>query len=334
MSKSEVSVEKENEEDLVNEVLKAKNRIKNHVVRTPTVKDYYISTKVKADVHLKLEPYQVTGVFKVRGAFNGLLSTYDLVRARGVVCASAGNHGMAVAYGASRLGLDATIVLPRSANPDKVQMIRQYGAQILEGGDSSDEILGTASRISKEHGSLYLPDDVPIVMAGQGTIGLEFMEDCPDIDTMIIPVGGGGLIAGVASIVRALSNTCKIIGVQSERVPGAYESFRQGKIVTVADQKTIADGLAVQTIGEVPLKFLQRSVDDILLVSDEEMKSSIKTLLFQSHIMVEPSAAAPAAALLFGKYKPKNGERVGLLITGGNISYRLLHEILSDAFDP
>ena len=311
----------------------AHNRIRDHVFRTPCYRSLYLSMKVGAEIFLKLECYQPTGVFKIRGAFNIELENLEKIRSSGVITASSGNHGFAVAYAARALGVECDVVVTKDANPDKLKMIELHGAKIIEDGPTTDSIISKAREIAKERGLFFIhPFDDPSIIAGQGTCGLEILEDVPALDSVIVPVGGGGLISGVSTAFRAISPKCKVIGVEATGVPSLYESIKKKKLVTIEHPATIADGLVGQTIGKINFEICERNVDDVVLVTDSQMKEAVKSLLLEGHILAEPSGAAPVAALLSGAYKPNPGERVALIISGGNIAYHFLQDLLNEAF--
>lgn len=311
----------------------AHNRIKDHVFRTPCYPSLYLSKKVGGEIFLKLECYQPTGVFKIRGAFNIELENLEKIRSSGVITASSGNHGFAVAYAARALGVECDVVVTKGANPDKLKMIELHGAKIIEDGATTDSIVSKAREIAKERELFFIhPFDDPSIIAGQGTCGLEILEDIPALDSVIVPVGGGGLISGVSTAFRAISPKCKVIGVEATGVPSLYESIKKKKLVTIEHPATIADGLVGQTIGKANFEICERNVDDVVLVTDDQMKEAVKSLLLDGHILAEPSGAAPVAALISGAYKPNPGERIALIISGGNISYHFLQDLLNEAF--
>ncbi|MDA4111876.1 MAG: threonine/serine dehydratase [Thaumarchaeota archaeon] len=315
------------------DIEKARERIRNYVFRTPLYSNLFLSKRTGADIFVKLECYQPTGVFKIRGAFNIELKNLNLIKERGVVTASSGNHGLSVAYAAKTLGVDCSVVVTKGANPDKIKMIKLFGANVIEDGPTSDSIITRAHEFSAETGRFFIhPFDDPDVISGQGTCGLEMVEEKANFDTLIVPVGGGGLISGISTAVRAMTPECKIIGVEATGVPSLFESMKENKLVTVEDPKTIADGLLGQTIGKLNFEICRKNVDEVVLVSDDSMRQAVKSLLFDSHLLTEPSGAAPAAALLSGVYKPKPGERIGLVISGGNISYKLLLNLLTENY--
>lgn len=317
----------------LSDIESAYERIKEHVFRTPCYPSLYLNKKLGAEVYLKLECFQPTGVFKIRGAFNIELENLERIRQTGVITASSGNHGFSVAYAARALGVDCTVVVTKGANPDKLKMIELHGAKIIVDGSTSDSIIGKAREVAKEKDLFFIhPFDDPSVISGQGTCGLEILEDIAALDTVIVPVGGGGLISGVSTAFKAISPNCKVIGVEATGVPSLYESMKKKKLVTIEHPQTIADGLVGQTIGKMNFEICEKNVDDMVLVTDDQMKEAVKSLLLEGHILAEPSGAAPVAALLSGAYKPKIGERLALVISGGNIAYYLLQDLLNDHF--
>ena len=318
----------------ITDILIAKQRIRDYVFRTPCFNSIFFSKKTGAEVFLKIESFQPTGVFKIRGAFNIILEKLAEVRETGVVTASSGNHGLSVSYAAMRLGVRCTVVVTKNANPEKVKMIRLYGAEVVVGGATSDSIIGQARDLSKERGLFFVhPFDDPSVISGQGTIGVELVEDLARVDSVLVPVGGGGLISGISTAVRAMAPNCRVVGVEPTGVPSLYESLKKGELVTVREPRTIADGLVGQTIGKLDFEIIRRNeVGGVVLVSDDEMREAVKTLLVDSHLLIEPSGAAPVAALLSGAYVPKPGERVALILSGGNIAYTLLQDLLNEIY--
>lgn len=317
----------------LDDIESARERIKSYVYKTPLYPNLYLTQKCGVPISLKLECYQPTTVFKIRGAFNIELENLDTIRKTGVVTASSGNHGLSVAYAAKKLGVSCQVVVTKGANPDKIRMIKLYGANVIEDGPTSDSIISRAREITKETGRFFIhPFDDPAVIAGQGTCGLEMYEDDHDLDTVIVGVGGGGLISGVATALKNKRPECKIVGVEATGVPSLYESLKRNELFTVKDPKTIADGLLGQTTGKLNFEICKKYVDDVVLVTDESMKQAVKSLLFDCHIMTEPSGAAPVAALLSGVYKSEKNERIGLVISGGNIAFTLLQDILNESF--
>jgi threonine dehydratase len=315
------------------DVVKARDRIRNHVFKTPFYRNLHLSQQFSAEVFLKLECYQPTSVFKIRGAFNIELENLSVIKKSGVVTASSGNHGLSVAYAAKILGVECLVVVTKGANPDKVKMIKLYGAKVVEDGPTSDSIISKAREISKESGRFFIhPFDDPSIIAGQGTCGLEMLEEEKNLDTVVVPVGGGGLISGISIAIRGSLPNCKVIGVEATGVPSLYESIKRNELFTVKEPNTIADGLLGQTIGKMNFELCKKYVNDVVLVSDDSMKEAVKTLLFDSHILTEPSGASPVAVLQSGAYKPKPGEKIGLIISGGNIAYTLLQDLLNQTY--
>lgn len=311
------------------EVRRAYQNISKYIVRTPTIRSPLLSKNIGAEVYLKLECYQPINVFKIRGALNKILNLSPTEREKGVITASSGNHGLAVAYAAKLFGLEATICVPLDANPAKLSGIEQYDATILKHGSVYDEAYVKALSIQRENGSMFIHAfNDPVVIAGQGTIGLELMEDASGLDTVIVPVGGGGLISGIAATVKSLNPSTKMVGVQVEACPSMYNSWRSRKLLEVSPASTIADGLAAKKPGELTLDHVLAFVDDFVLVNDDELLRAMAFLLQSSRVLAEPAGAAAAAALLF-KYRPRQGEKIGLIISGGNISPEVLKRMVS-----
>lgn len=314
----------------IGEIREAAKNIRGIAFRTPLYKSEYLSRRFDANVFMKLECYQPTRAFKIRGAANKILSLSKAERSRGVVAASSGNHGLAVAYIANLLGIKATIVVPEHAVREKVEAIQEQGGTVVQYGRSHHERFSRAIDIQRNEGaSLVHPFDDPKVIAGQGTIGLEILEDLPDVDSVIVPVGGGGLISGISLSVKAGKKDTRIYGVQSDRAGSMYESLKAGKPVMLEDTHTIADGLAPGQPGELTFRVTKEYVDSILLTSDESIQLATKTALEALHLMIEPSAAA-AIAVVGSAYRPRRGESLVLVVSGGNISLKLLRELLNE----
>lgn len=313
----------------LDDVKRAAKTIQGIAYRTPLYRSEYLSRQFDANVFLKLECYQPIRVFKIRGAANKMLHLDDVQLNSGVVAVSSGNHGLAVAYVARLLGTTATIVVPTSAVPEKIAAIKEQGATVVEHGRSHAERHARGLEIQKEQGAILVhPFDDPDVIAGQGTIGLEILEDLPDVDTVLVPVGGGGLIAGISLAMKAERPDTKVYGVQSEKAPSMYESLKAGKPIRLDDSSTIADGLAPGEPGQLTFRIASKHVDSILLTSDERIRLATKMALESLHVLVEPSAAAVIAALGHS-YHPRTGENLVLVISGGNISLRLLRDLLN-----
>ena len=286
-------------------------------------------------MYLKLETFQPIRVFKIRGATNKILKLSPTERERGFVAASSGNHGLAVSYVAHLVDSKATIVVPTSAVEEKVNAIEDYGAVVIKHGLFHDERMSKAMEIQKSTGAIFVHpfDDVDII-AGQGTIGLEIIEDLPDVDTVIVPIGGGGLISGISLAVKSLRPSVRVIGVEPERAASMYQSIQAGKIIRLSDTRTIADGLATREPGPITYPIVKKNVDEIQLVSEEEIEKAVFTIFQECHLIVEPSSAAAAAALLKMKQHRKMKEQIAVVISGGNISMQLLLGVLAKYSKP
>jgi threonine dehydratase len=310
------------------DVLEANKKIRNFIIQTPTFNSVIFSRRTGAEVYLKLESFQPVGSFKIRGAINKICSLSPSELAKGLVASSSGNHGLSVAYAAKIFGARAIIVVPENAVKEKVEAIEGYGAKVVKYGKDLDEAYSKALEIQKETKTIFIHAfNDPLVIAGQGTIGLELLENVHDLDTIIAPVGGGGLISGVAIAAKNLKPNVKIVGVQAEGAPAVYRSWKAGKIVEMASVKTVADGLASRKPLDLTFKIMRRQIDDILLVTDQEIGEAVLALLREAHILAEPSGAASLAALLF-KYDPKPKEKVAVIISGANISIDYLASLL------
>jgi len=302
-------------------------RIADYIVRTPALPAATLGERADAEVFLKLETRQRTGAFKDRGAANRLLQLTSRERARGVIAMSAGNHAQAVAYQAARLGIAATIVMPENTPFTNVRRTQGFGARVVLAGDVLAEAAERAHAIAAVEGlTLIHPYDDERIIAGQGTAGLEFLRDVPDLDVLLVPVGGGGLIAGVALAAKALRPSIEIVGVQSAVYP-SFHQIRNGLPLAHRGQ-TVAEGIAVKSIGERPLAIARELVDDVVLVSERAIESAIHIFLEDEKLLVEGAAAAALAALLDdpGRFAKR---RVGLVVCGGNIDTGLLATIIA-----
>lgn len=299
------------------DVLEARQRIRGHVRRTPLEVSAPLSEAAGVPIHLKLECWQPTRSFKVRGAFNAIASLDAGVRARGLVTASAGNHGLATALAARTLGARAHIHLPGSAPATKRDRIRALGALLHDGGMDYDEAERNAAAHAERDGLTFVHAySDPAVVAGQGTVGLEVVEEMPDVREVIVPVGGGGLIGGIGVVLRAMSPGTRVIGVQSTETRAMYEALRAGHLVEVPVPPTLADGLAGAT-DERSLDLARRVVDDMVLVDEAAIARAIRVLHQECGVVAEGSAAVAAAAILEGAVTLR-GPAV-LIITGSNI---------------
>ena len=306
----------------------ARKRIQGSIVVTPFVHSEKFSQQTGNSVFLKLENLQMTGAFKERGALNKILLLSDEERRRGVIAASAGNHAQAVAYHATKRGIKAQICMPLTTPLVKVSATRGYGAEVILAGANYDEACEEAVRRSKQFGLTFIhPFDDEAVIAGQGTLGLEMLAQHGDLDALIIPVGGGGLIAGVACAVKETNPKIKVIGVQSSRLASMKAAIDKKELVTLPANKTIADGIAVRSAGSVTFPLVQKYVDDIVLVDEEEIASAILQLLEKEKMLAEGAGAAATAALL-NKKTPNHGQKLGVLVSAGNIDVSLLSLII------
>lgn len=296
--------------------------------RTPMEHSRYIASVIGAPVHLKCENLQRTGSYKIRGASYRLSRLSPEERARGVVAASAGNHAQGVAFAARQLGIAVTIFMPMGVALPKLEATRDYGANVELVGNVVDESLAAAKRYAEETGAVFIPPfDHPDVIAGQGTVGLEILEDVPDVATIVVPIGGGGLISGIASAVKQLAPHVRIIGVQAENAAPYPVSLAAGEVRTVRTSPTIADGIAVGTPGRITFEIVRELVDEVVTVSDDETASALLVLLERAKLVVEPAGAVGIAALLSGKV-PSPGRTVAVL-SGGNIDPLMMERVIS-----
>ncbi|HSB04936.1 MAG TPA: threonine ammonia-lyase [Thermodesulfobacteriota bacterium] len=305
----------------------ARNRIAKAVHRTPTVYSDTISKLTGMEVFLKLENLQKAGSFKIRGAYYKMAQLSPSQRQKGVVAASAGNHAQGVALASSLLGIHSTIVMPEGSSIAKQEATRSYGGEVIFFGSSVDEALDHAKELEKGGKILIHPFDDEDVIAGQGTIGLEILEDVPEIETIIVPIGGGGLISGISTIVKKKNPHVKIIGVESAHASSAIASLKKKKIVEVNIRPTLADGIALRKVGEIPFPIIQEKVDEVVAVREDEIASAILMLMERKRVVAEGAGAAPLAALLSGRPKIRE-KRIVLVISGGNIDVHLLDRII------
>ena len=306
----------------------ARARLRGAIYQTPCPYSQTLSELTGARCYVKLENLQMTGSFKERGAANLLLQLDATERRRGVVAASAGNHGLAVAFHAARLGVPAAIVMPTYAPLIKVTSARRYGAEIVLHGANFDEAYERARAMSDERGAVFVhPFDDPRVVAGQGTLGLELLEQVDGLDAVVVPVGGGGLIAGVALAIKAHRPSVRLIGVQAAAVPAMQRSLQAGERVRVPAGATIADGIAVRQCGEVTFGVVARLIDEMVTVHEEELANAVLLLLEIEKTVVEGAGAAPLAALL-NRPLGLDNRCVALVLSGGNIDVTMLARII------
>ncbi|HKP88265.1 MAG TPA: threonine/serine dehydratase [Blastocatellia bacterium] len=312
----------------INDIMQAGERIKGVARRTPLEHSRWLSSELGRDVWLKLECFQVTGSFKIRGAMARLSRLSADEKARGVLTVSAGNHGLAVAHCAEALSLKATIVVPRSASRAKVAAIRRYPVTIIERGASYDEAEQAAREMERETSATFVsPYNDAEVIAGQGSVALEILEDAPDLDAIVVPVGGGGLLAGVSVAVKATHPHIEIYGAEPAASPTMSAALGAGRIVEVKEEETIADGLAGNIEpGSITFPFVEHLVDGMILVSEDSMRNAIKRVASEDRIMIEGSAAASIAALDDARLK---GQRAAAIVTGRNITLDLFGQIVA-----
>lgn len=305
-------------------VLEAQDRLRKRVRHTELISSRHFSQQLGYPLLFKCENLQTTGAFKLRGAMNFMTARDRSELAQGVTAASAGNHAQGVAYAADLLGVPAKIFMPESTPPQKVQATRDLGAEVVLTGANFDESFAAAQADSNQHGTVFIhPFDDPLVMAGQGTIGLEILKDLPDIANLLVPIGGGGLLAGITTAIKEHNPQVRIIGVESAAAPCMYRAVHDNRISEVPLSTTIADGIAVKKAGQMTTPIIQNLVDDLVLVEEEEIALAIVSLLEKSKLLVEGAGAVPLAALLNGRAKEIRGKTVCLL-SGGNIDVRTL----------
>jgi threonine dehydratase len=301
-------------------------RLAGAIVRTPTLHSQTLSAMTGAEVWLKFENLQFTAAYKERGALNTLLQMDEAARRKGVIAASAGNHAQGLAYHGNRLGIPVTIVMPRPTPTVKVTQTEGHGAQVILEGETFDAAYAHARRLEEERGLTFVhPFDHPHIIAGQGTVALELLADAPEIDTLVIPIGGGGLFSGMGTAARGIRPDIELVGVQAELYPSMYALTKGLDLACAGD--TLAEGIAVKQPGLLTRRFVQALADDILLVSERDLERAVSLLLQIEKTVVEGAGAAGLAALLAhpGRFA---GRRVGVVLCGGNIDTRLLANVL------
>lgn len=311
----------------------ARETIKDIVRTTDILESNKLSALTGAKVFYKCENLQKTGSFKIRGACNKIASLTEEEKANGVIASSAGNHAQGVALGAKMCGIKATIAMPATAPLAKVTATRGYGAEVVLNGVVYDDAYAKAVEIQKETGATFLhPFNDKYVIAGQGTIGLEIFEQLNgNVDTILCPIGGGGIIAGIATCAKALNPNVKIIGVQTANIPSMYESMKNGKVTSAFKETTIADGIAVKTPGDLTFEIIKELVDEIVVVEEEEIAQGMLFLMENQKVVAEGSGAVSTAAILSGKYVPQKDENVVCIISGGNVDVNTLYRVIGTA---
>ena len=314
----------------IDDIRKAQDTIKDIVKRTDILESTKLSLLTNANIYYKCENLQKTGSFKVRGACNKIANLTEEEKSKGVIASSAGNHAQGVALGAKMNNIEATIVMPSTAPLAKVTATKSYGANVVLEGLVYDDAYAKAVEIQKETGATFLhPFNDKYVIAGQGTIGLEIFEQMNNkVDTILCPIGGGGIIAGIATAAKALNPNVKIVGVQTANIPSMYESMKSGKVTTAFKSTSIADGISVKTVGELTFNIAKDLLDEVVLVEEDEIAEAVLFLMENQKVVAEGSGAVTTAAILTGKYKPKENENVVLIISGGNIDVNTLNRIV------
>ncbi|MEP7075435.1 MAG: threonine ammonia-lyase [Acidobacteriota bacterium] len=311
------------------DIQSARELLAGIIIPTPILSDEKLSTEIGADAFLKAECLQRSGSFKVRGAYNKISRLSDDEKKRGVIAASAGNHAQGVALAARLHNIKATIVLPEFAPLTKITATKAQGAEVVLFGSTFDEAVGRSRELQSEHGYTYVhPFDDELVIAGQGTIGCEIAEDLPQTSVIVVPIGGGGIISGIAIAAKALMPTVRVIGVQASNVASVNKSLKAGEPVEADHQPTIADGIAVKRPGELTLPLIQQFVDEVVEVTEEEIARGIFHCVQNNHLVVEGAGAAGVAALLAKKVGVKRTDTVCTVLCGGNIDANLLALVL------
>lgn len=310
----------------------ARERVSTVARSTPMESSRFLSDLIGSPVFLKCESLQRTGSYKLRGAYNRMSQLSEEERAKGVVAASAGNHAQGVAFAARELGIKSTIFMPVGVALPKLQATRSYGADVVLRGHTVEEPLRAAAQFAEKTGAIFIPPfDHPDVVAGQGTLGLEILEQVPEIDTIVIPIGGGGLISGVASALKqALAlqgRSLKVIGVQAENAAPYVESLRTGVATPFVTSPTIADGIAVAMPGVLNFEIIKHVVDEVVVVSDDDIARALLMLLERAKLVVEPAGAASIAAMLTGKVT--GGKATVAILSGGNIDPQMMERVIS-----
>ena len=309
------------------EILKANSLRGNKIKKTPLIYSSTFSDLTNSEIYLKAEFRQKTGSFKIRGAYYKIKLLSEEEKKHGVVAASAGNHAQGVALASSLENISCTIVMPKNASPAKVAATRGYGANVILEGINYDESYSKAKEIAKETGATIIQAfDDPQIIAAQGVIGLEILEDLPDVDEIYLPIGGGGLAAGTVIAIKEKNPNIKVIGVQSKSFPSMYESVKQNVRILTGGDRTIADGISVKMPGEITFEIIKNLIDEIVLVDDEEITKAMFLLMERMKFVVEPAGAVGLAYLI--SKKPSPGKKVVVVLAGGNVDMYLLGQIV------
>lgn len=313
----------------LSEIVKAKRQLGNVVTKTPCALAPHLSEEVGAQVYLKKENLQITGAYKLRGAYNKIASLTKEERKKGVIAASAGNHAQGVAYSARSFDISATIVMPEATPLLKVTGTKALGAEVILHGDNYDEAYAYALTYAKEQGLTFIhPFEDDIVIAGQGTVALEMIDEINDLDIIVVPIGGGGLISGMSSAIKQIDPKIRVIGVNASGAPAMYESFYAKKAINSKSVRTIADGIAVRDVSESNLAHILECVDEVVTVDDEEIAAAILFLLERQKLVVEGGGAASVAAIMHQKFAYDKNMKIGAVLSGGNIDVQMLSVII------
>jgi threonine dehydratase len=314
-------------EPTVADMVAARRIVDRYLPRAPLERSPLLSTDLGADIYLKIETFKPTRTFKVRGALNKIASLEDAARRRGVVAASAGSHAQGVAFAASALEAPATVVMPRGVSDTIVRVCQAYGAEVLLEGEVYDDTLALAHRIEREQGKTFVhPYADPLIVAGQGTIGLEILDDLPDVELAIVAVGGGGLITGIALALRAARPNVRVVGVEPEGADAVGRSVRAGHPIVLEHPQSVADKLVAKSTEMLNVELATRYVDEFVTVSDRDLERASYEYLESLSLLVEPSGAAPLAAIRAGKVEVR-GRRTVLVVSGGNATAALIARI-------
>lgn len=314
------------------DVYKARTTVNMYLPRTPLIHSSALSERLGLESYVKCENILPTGAFKVRGGINLISKLSDEEKRRGVIAASTGNHGQSVAYAASKFGIRAVIGMPENSNPDKVKAIKNFGGFVEFHGSDFDEARTWVEEEAKRKGYRYIHSaNEPLLIAGVGTLYLEIMEEIPEVDAILVPVGGGSGAASACIVAKTINPKVEVIGVQAEKAPAVYLSWKKKETVETEAADTFADGLATRVPFALTLGILNRMLDDMVLVTEEEMKRAILTLLETTHQLAEGAGAAPVAAALKIRHRLQ-GKKVALPLTGGNLTLKGLNEILKEFF--
>ncbi|MCR6587255.1 threonine ammonia-lyase [Campylobacter insulaenigrae] len=313
----------------LNKIYQAKQKISEFILKTPFVHSSFLSDFLHTDIFLKCENLQKTGAYKIRGAYNAIANLSEKQKAQGVIAASAGNHAQGVAISAKKFGIKAVIVMPEATPLLKVSATKNLDAQVILKGDNFDEAYAFALNYAKQYNLNFIhPFENENIMAGQGTLMLEMLDEVSDLDMILVPVGGGGLISGIASAAKQINPDIKIVGVSAKGAPAMFESFHSKNIINSKSVRTIADGIAVRDANKINFSIIVECVDEFIQVDDEEIANAVLYLLEKHKMIVEGAGASTIAALLHKKVNLDQCKRVGVVLSGGNIDVQMLNIII------